>query len=220
MFDFSMLSMITMSIRYGSLLLVLRLQNVLQNPSKAMQNTAGLMARLKQSFNKLSPIGLSLCVSAFFYTPAVSLASLLSTYTMISLGAGLVYGATTLLAFTLACLQEKDSSVTLGADLFQFAVNIVEFCATSGLIMLMLYGVGQLLMTYSSWQLTTVLSVTYIGTFAVLLLTEFLISPPAIINRYLPESAKNIANNATQGLIALAVNPREAPQEKEGLAKN
>jgi len=202
MFDFNMLSMLTMSIRYGSLILALRLQDLLRNPTEAMKDTAGLIEKLKTSLGKLSPAGLSLSIAAFFFTPSMALAPLLSTYAMICISAGAVYGVVMLLAFVFACCQAEESSAELGASLLKWTVDSLEFCAVAGMTMLMLYGVAQLLMAYSGWQLATVLSAAYIATFAVLLIAEFLVDTPGIMKGLLPTSAENMANQASASLVS------------------
>jgi hypothetical protein len=201
MFDFNMLSMLTMSIRYGSLLIALRLQDLLRNPTEMMKDTAGLMAKLKTSLGRLSPAGLSLSIAAFFFTPSLALAPLLSTYGMIAIGAGVLYGVVMLVSFLLAYCQAEDHSADLGASLLRWTLDIMEFCAVSGIAMLVLYGVAQLLMAYSGWQLATVLSAAYIATFVVLLLTEFMIDSPGILKGCLPESAQTLANDACSRLV-------------------
>ena len=213
MFDFSMLSMLTMSIRYGSALLTLRLQDLLRNPAGLMKDTSGLIEKLKEAIDRISPAGVSLSVAAFFFTPSIALAPLLSTYAMICLGAGIAYGVVMCLACGLACYQDDEGPFTLGENLLRWTVNIVEFCAVSGIAMLLLFGAGQLLMAYSSWQLATVLSVAYIATFAVLLIAEFIVDTPGILKGLIPESAERIANHATHSLITgmrhdSATNPR------------
>ena len=90
MFDFNILSMLTMSIRYGSLILALRLQDFLRNPTEMMKDIPGLMQKLTVALGKLSPAGLSLSIAAFFFTPSMALVPLLSTYAMICIGAGVV----------------------------------------------------------------------------------------------------------------------------------